>query len=547
MDIVKSTYQTALYMRLSKEDEGTTESSSILTQKKMLEAYANENGFDIYDEYIDDGYTGTSFERPAFKRMIRDIENGKVNMVITKDLSRLGREYITTGQYTEIFFPEHNVRYIAINDGYDSNNQCNDLAPFKNVINEMYARDISKKIKSSIKTKMKEGKYVANFAPYGYIKSPNDKNKLIPDLIASIIVKEIFSMASQGMKPKEIVDELNDRNIMPPSVYRCNANPKLDIDNYSKHKIWTSSTITKILKNIVYLGHTAQGKTDKLSIKSKTTIKNPTEDWIIVYNTHEPLIDKHTFDLVSQYRVTRKSKRDNSFNNIFSGIAKCGDCGKSMSTTISRKNKSSKNLVCGGYKLHGKKVCTNHFIDYDELYGIVLGEIKNKFKVLQTQEAYKSDIIKKLNQVYYDINGSKTYLLTNKINIGNIKKRIIEIDTIIKNIYEDNIFGRLDCDRFNILLAQYETEQNNLKSILETNNLNQKYEYLDNSEKNNFNTTNFDFEELVDSFFNINELTSEFVYAFIEKIEIYQGKYIKLEQGKAKKQQQIKIYYKCDF
>jgi site-specific DNA recombinase len=370
-----STYRAALYVRLSKDDEGASESASISTQRKMLRNYAQENGFVVYDEYIDDGWSGTNFERPDFRRMVQDIESRKVNLVITKDLSRLGRDYIATGQYTEIYFPSKGVRYIAINDGYDSDSPYTDIAPFKNVVNEMYARDISRKIRSAFATKMRDGSYIGNFAPYGYKKDPINKNHLIPDEKTSLIVQEVFQMAAEGGKPVEIARHLNSRGVPPPSVYRRSRHPQLGAEHRSKRSEWTSGAVTKLLANIVYLGHMAQGKTTKVSFKSRTTIRNPRRDWIVVMNTHEPIIDQDTFDMARRRTQCRTCKKEGTFFNVFSGIAKCADCGRNMSTVSTRKKGSPADLACGGYKLRGSRECSNHFIDYNHLCRIVLDTV----------------------------------------------------------------------------------------------------------------------------------------------------------------------------
>lgn len=322
MKVNQSHYIAGLYMRLSKDD-GAGESSSIKTQRSMLRAYAKEHNFFIYDEYIDDGWSGTNFDRPSFQRMIQDIENKKINLVITKDLSRLGRDYITSGQYTEIYFPSKGVRYIAINDGYDSESPYTDIAPFKNVINEMYARDTSKKIRSAFITKMYAGKYIGNYAPYGYMKDPENKNHLLIDKEAASIVQQIFSYAENGKKPSEIVKILNDRKLPTPIMYRCMNHPNLDVDKFSRKKEWTVSSVSKLLKNVTYIGNTAQRKTTKVSFKSKATIRNSKSDWIIVENTHEPIISKETFETVQRKSQSRTNVKKDKFCNIFSGIAKC--------------------------------------------------------------------------------------------------------------------------------------------------------------------------------------------------------------------------------
>ena len=377
-------YRAALYMRLSKDDEGPVESASISAQRKMLSAYANERGFTVVDEYIDDGWSGTSFDRPGFKRMIDDIEAKKINMVITKDFSRLGRDYITSGQFTEMYFPERNVRYIAINDGYDSANPYYDIAPFKHVVNEMYARDTSRKIRSAFQTKMQEGSFIGNFAPYGYMKDPDNKNHLIVDPGCANVVCEIFQMAENGQRPSEIAYYLNKSGIASPAVYRCSSRPHLNVDFYSTRKEWTSSTVCKILRNIVYLGHMAQGKTLKPSFKSKAASRLPAGEWYIVENTHEPLVSADTFDSVRKRSISRRRQPKTAFQNIFSGIAKCADCGANMSG--SRKKEAAYNLACGRYKLYGSKECSNHFIDYDLIYNFVLSEAREMLALSENEK-----------------------------------------------------------------------------------------------------------------------------------------------------------------
>ncbi len=523
-------YKAALYLRLSKDDDNISESSSISTQRKMLLSFAKENGFIIYDEYVDDGYSGTNFERPAFKRMIQDILAGKVNLVITKDLSRLGREYITTGQYTEIFFPEHRVRYIAINDGYDSINLHNDVAPFKNVVNEMYARDTSKKIKSAFETKMKEGSYIGSFAPYGYKKDPEDKNHLIVDENTAPIVREIFDMAEMGTKPMDIARHLNSKGIMTPAMYRCHVKPHLNIDNYSKRKEWTSESISKMLRNIVYLGHTAQGKTEKASYKSKVTIVKPKSEWKLVKNTHEAIITQEQFDNVRKRVEGRINKRKSNFKNIFSGIAKCADCGKNMSTTGTRKKGAIANLSCGGYKLYGSKECTNHFIDYETLYNIVLEELR-KHICLTGEE--KKAILKELQD---NLNEEKGIDNCSKL-IEEYKISINNIDNIIRHLYEDNVNGKISDTRFVNLLNTYENQQIEMKS---------KIQMLESREKINEDNKKESYKkffELIEEFDDINELTSELLYKVIDHIEIGQGHYEKVGNKKIKKQN-IKIFYR---
>ena len=519
------TYNAALYMRLSKDDDGVSESASIGTQRKMLRSYAEENGFLIHDEYIDDGFSGTNFNRPSFQRMLVDIESGYINMVITKDLSRLGREYIATGQYTEIYFPEHNVRYIAINDGYDSLNQYNDIAPFKHVINEMYARDTSKKIRSAFATKMKEGSFIGNFAPYGYQKDPVNKNHLIVDYEVAPVVQELFHMAESGFRPSEIADCLNTRGILTPAMYRCIKHPYLDLENYSQRQEWTSSMVCKILKNIVYLGHMAQGKTTKVSFKSQVTLSKPSEEWYIVKDTHEPLISQETYDIVRSRSVSRKITPKNQFQNIFSGIAKCMDCKRNMSSTGTRKKGSIYNLVCGGYKLYGSKECTNHFIDYEVLYDVVLRELRRQ---IQLSPSEKKEILDALKYDGVDCQADSI----NQKALDALENRTKELDKIVQHLYEDNASGKLSNERFSRMLATYEAEQKDITAKIES--LSIKNNPLKESYKSFF--------ELIDDVSDIQDLTPELLHKLIDHIEIGQGYYD--DKAHRQKHQTIKIFYK---
>ncbi len=532
MKLNPTEYTAGLYLRLSKDDYKEGESSSISTQRKMLRAFAKENNFTVYGEYVDDGYSGTNFERPSFKRMIEDIENKKINLVITKDLSRLGRDYITSGKYTEIYFPSKFVRYIAINDGYDSESQYTDIAPFKNLINEMYARDASKKIRSSFNTKMIEGNFISNFAPYGYKKDPENKNHLIPDEESANIVRKIFNMAASGNPPVKIAQYLNYNQILTPSEYRCKKHPHLNIDNYSKYKKWTSSTISKMLKNQIYIGNTSQGKTSKISFKSNLKIIRPKEEWIVVENTHIPIIDKEIFDTVKSHTLRRTYEKKGRFTNIFSGIAKCMDCGKNMSAVSSRKKGAQANLVCGAYKLHGEKKCTNHFIDYDELYNIILKTIRKKTIVNQNDK----------KELYLKFKNFKVESKIDdyKLNLKSLKKELSNIDQTIQNLYEDKINSIITPERFQKLILKYESKSENIsKQIKNISCILKDISQNKNDTIKSYKT----FLNQLDKINNIKKLTPEIIFKLIDHIEVGQGTYIKIKNKKVKKQQ-IKIFFR---
>lgn len=287
-------YLAGLYMRLSRED-GTHESAGIEGQRLLLRSFAAQQNLAVAEEYVDDGYSGTNYRRPAFERMLRDIEMGKINTVLIKDLSRLGRNYLASGELTEVYFPSRNVRLIAVNDGYDSETGEDDMAPFRHVINEMYARDISKKIRSSLYAKMREGQYVGSFPPYGYRKSEDNKNRLQIDWESASIVRRIFDMAAKGASTRYIAEQLNHEEIPIPLDYR-----RIREGKEGMGREWTASGICKILRNRVYLGHTEQGKSRKPNFRSGGCVPRKREDWIVVEHTHDPLIDEETFKQVQK-------------------------------------------------------------------------------------------------------------------------------------------------------------------------------------------------------------------------------------------------------
>lgn len=528
-------YLAGIYMRLSKDDEGICESSSISTQRDILNEYAQSHKIIVKKEYVDDGYSGTNYDRPGFKRMIHDIECGYINCVLTKDLSRLGRNSAKTSELLDEYFPKMNVRYIAVIEDYDNLNLTNGnaiAASFMLLMNEMYARDISSKIRTSFQTKMEKGEYIGSFAPYGYKKDTahGNKNHLLIDYQVAPIVQRIFKMAENGDTPKQISKWLNENNIATPAIYRCQTRPYLNIDNYSKRKEWTSSMICKMLRNKVYLGCTQQGKTSKVSFKSKDVITRGEKEWITVMHTHEPIISQETYDNVRKRSIARRNSQAKGFVNIFSGIAKCADCGRNMTTAPAGKKNTTYNLACGGYKSHGAKECSNHFIEYDLLYDVVLKEIRS---LISLKDAEKKNIVLQVQKV-------KKNILDNPHVEGEIKKvreRLTKIIALSKKIYEDFYADCISEIMYNNLSKEYESEYIALKK--ELNTLSACSE-TDLSEEN-------DFEYLFEVLENIVEtgrLTPNLLKKLIDKIEVGQGYYSKNSEGKKIKHQNIKIYYK---
>lgn len=431
--IPSGSYRAALYMRLSKED-GNCESTSITNQRKLLSRYASDHHFTVTAEFCDDGWSGTSFDRPAFKQMIAAIEAGEINLVLVKDLSRLGRDYIATGQYTELYFPSRQVRCIAVNDGYDSLSCDTDLIPFKNVMNEMYARDISRKIRSSLKSRMEEGAFIGNFPPYGYQRSETDRHSLVPDMAAAPVVKEIFYLAFLGSTTGEIAKELNRRNIPCPSLHRYLKSSSHSPADSLPPKTWTGNTVLKMLHNPVYLGHMAQGKTRKLSFKSTQNLPLPSSQWTTVPHTHEPLVKETVFLSVQSGLDARRHKKSSGFSNLFTGIAFCSGCGHGMSTYGG--HSPCRRLVCGSYKSKGNAACSSHFIPYDDLCAIVLFEITKQLELLSKYKKYLCDKLREQCP-------NNSLPLTHPYPAPQFNQ-----EHILSLLYQDRLAGRITADEY---------------------------------------------------------------------------------------------------
>ncbi len=366
----------ALYIRLSREDEGDGPSQSVSNQRALLEDYAKKREIIVHDLYIDDGYSGTGFERPGFLRMLRDIEAKQVDLVITKDLSRLGRDYILTGHYMERYFPEHGVRYISLLDGIDTGieSSANEITPFRAIMNDMYAKDISKKITSVKREKQRRGLFIGGKAIFGYQKHPTEKNRIVIDEGAAPIVRRIFAMALSGESCRGIAAQLNREQIPTPSVYAALTPGRLG--PYAG--LWSSERISELLQNETYIGSTVQGRIKKLSYKSKKRIRQPKEDWIVVENTHEAIIDRETFQAVQKLIAGRRRTRSRTHEHLLKGLIFCHACGTPLSV-ICRKNAAGEDVlyyVCRTYQRFPKAgICTSHCIGEKRVREAVLDTI----------------------------------------------------------------------------------------------------------------------------------------------------------------------------
>lgn len=376
-------YYAGIYMRVSKEDKIKQTSESIANQKKILEDYCNKNQIYIAEEYIDDGCSGTNFDRPAFQRMITDAQKGIINMIVVKDASRLGRNSGQMDYYTNVMFSKLKLRYIAISDGIDKDYKEADTdikASFVNLMNEWYAGDISRKIRSALQIKMKNGEYIGSFAPFGYRKHDDNKNKLCIDEVAAQIVQLIFSLAAKGLSAQNIADELNRMHCLTPSSYRASVHDKKINFRTSDH--WNKSSVLKILNNETYLGHCVQGKTMKVSYKSDYIYVKPQKEQIKIESTHEPIVTKKLWEQAHRKMKSHKIPSNSQFQNIFSQIAFCADCKKPMS---SAKRSGKVGLICGTYKSKGKTFCTGHYISYQSLCDVILNVIKIEYDMKETQ------------------------------------------------------------------------------------------------------------------------------------------------------------------
>ena len=428
---VSNLFNVAIYIRLSREDGDKEESDSVGNQRKLLTEYvAKKEDFILYDIYVDDGYSGTNFNRPSFQRMIADIEDGKVNCVVVKDLSRFGRDYIDTGRYLERYFPELGVRFISVTDSIDSMKQAYDmLLPIKNIFNEQYARDISKKIQATVKSKQKAGEFIGAFTSYGYKKSPVDKNKLVIDDYAADVVRRIFSLYIQGYGKQRIAKLLNSEGILCPAEYKkVNGENYKNCNRLESTTYWSYSTINSILHREMYVGNMVQGtKHQRMRSKQK---KMPKEEWIIVENTHEPIIDKETWEKAQSLLQKRTRELDLETNkNIFAGFVKCGDCGRAMTKNMWRRADGSKtySLYCGTYKRNGKQYCTPHTLPMAVLEDIVLGDLKaivdsvDNLKELVQSQSFTASKVKRIADT----------------ELSKIKAELERVKRLKKSIYED--------------------------------------------------------------------------------------------------------------
>ena len=499
-----------LYIRLSREDDDKIEmSESITNQKSLLTQYVKENSLRLVDIYIDDGYSGTNFDRPEFKRMIDDILKGKINMVITKDMSRLGRDYIGTGELIEKFFPTHGVRYIAVTDNIDTylDNSNNDIAPFKAIMNDMYAKDISKKIKSSLRAKQKEGKWVGGRTPFGYMPDPNNKNKLIIFEEQAAVVRRIFDMCLEGLTCYKIALKLTNEKVKTPAEY---YSFKWKNNYHLNYGVWNYKTIKDILTNRMYIGDLVQNKRNKVNYKVKKIIKNNPENYIIVENTHKPIIEKEIFYEIQKRIPKNIGRNEKKEKHLLDGLLYCGNCGHRISITSRRKKDNRCYTICNYYRSYMKNhVCTTHSNNYDELEKIIINSLTN---------LYLNNIDK--NIIKYNIlnNFNKNNELQNKKELKILSNNIKQLNNNLDTIYIDKLNKKIT-----------EEQYIRVKDILE-NELNiktKKYNDLNNNV--NTNISEKIVNKYIDNFLSMKEHSRELIINLIDKIEIFDDKTINIK------------------
>lgn len=532
----KTTYRAALYCRLSRDDGNVQESSSIQTQKEMLSRYARENGIKDTAFYVDDGYSGTNFDRPDFKRMIADIESGKINCVITKDLSRLGRNYLETGVFIEVYFPEHNVRYIAVNDVVDTSEQeTADFTPFRNIINELYAKDTSKKVKSAKRSRVLNGMYVATSAPYGYRKDADDRHRLVIDERYAPTVRLIFSLAKDGMGISQIRNHLNGQHILRPSAVNPNGYERhFDGADDSRRYEWSNNSVRGILRNPVYAGHLVMGKRYSPSFKSHKSLSVLPENYTVVKNIHEPIVSPKDFELVQKLITSRRTVNNGGrkFDNIFAGLLKCGDCGYAM--TLTKAHRSPKEEVideygymCNNYKTFGKAADTSHWIEARQLYECVLADIrKHADEALADNEEMCVRLARQLGK-----DKDRQHKAAEK-EIRAKQARLSEVDGLFQSLYEDRNSGSITERNYKMMCRRYEDEQAQLEREIAELKARQE-------ESSNDRSNIEQFSRLVKEYAGIDELTAALLNTLIEKITVGEPKDADGEQV-----QEIKIYYK---
>ena len=523
--------QAAIYCRLSQDDGSLGESGSIQTQKAILTQYCQEHHMEIVDCYCDDGWSGTNFDRPAFQRMIGDIEAGRVNTVIVKDLSRFGREYAQMGLYIEHYFEEKGVRFLSLAENIDSSQGLNNLVlPFTNVINSLYARQASEKTKAAHRARAKNGMFLGSRAPYGYQKDPNDRHHLIVDPEAAEVVKEIFRMFADGIGYVRMTKILRERNILNPQAYFNQNNPDYykHSDYWRKPFDWHATSVRAILNNPVYLGKLTFGKTKTKGFFDKRRVPAEESDWIVVEHTHEPLVSQELWDTVHQMMKARRRENGSGHVQPFAGLVKCAGCGSSLNASYDKKKGKYTGFSCWVYKNYGKQRCTSHAIGWQTLNRLVLEDIRRNAQVAKLAAARYVGVLLRTK-----LEKEKGETVRAERELKKAEKRIGELDKILAKLYEDQALGKISEVRYQAMAPGYEAEQASLQE-----RVSQLREQLAHTQEVQDNVEQF--VPLIQKYTDIQELTPHILNELIEKIVVHEKK---VEED-GSKSQMVEIHYK---
>ena len=522
---------TALYCRLSQEDENKGDSDSIINQKAILSKYAEDNGFTNLQFFVDDGYSGVRFNRPGFQKVVELMKAGKVETFITKDLSRFGRNYLEVGGYLEAF-EKWNVRYIAINDNFDSlYSDGNELIPFKNVFNEWFARDTSKKIRAVLKAKAERGERVGTQIPYGYKKDPEVKGHLLIDEETAPVVKMIYELCAAGNGPRIIASMLKEKKILKPSAYSYQKSGKYGcITDTEDIYGWSDRTVAGILDNEVYLGHTINCKSTVASYKDKRKINRPESEWLRFENTHDAIIDETTWEIVRKVRAGKRRRNNMCEINKYSGLLYCADCGSKLYFVRGKSiTPENYNFICSRHRKHlGEQVCTAHRVREVVLDEIVLEEIRRVTYYARARTKEFIDFINRKNAAE-----ARKELSAKTVELGKLEKRNGEINMLFKKLYEDNVLGRVTNEQFRMLSDIYNQEQKEIKETVPK--LQERIEEL------KAQATNVEkFLAIVRKYTDLQELNAEILRTFIAKIVIHE----RTQKWSTSAEQQIDIYFR---
>ena len=515
---------TALYCRLSQDDGREGESNSIVNQKALINEYARKNHFKNLRFFVDDGYSGTTFDRPAFREMEKMIENGEIGTVIVKDMSRLGRNYLQVGMYTDIVFPENDVRFIAINDNVDSAVQTEfDMTPIRNFCNELYARDTAKKIKSTFKMKGESGKHLTTNLPFGYIKDKDDKDKWKIDEPAAIVVRKIFNLCANGLGPLQIAKRLRAEEVLIPTAYYAQRDGKLyERDPFN----WDQKTVAGILERVEYLGHTVNFKTTSKNYKSKKRIQNPPEKQMIFKNTHPAIIRDELFETVQKIREGKRRPTATGKMSLLSGKVICADCKSKLHYCTTNGFEARQDFfTCANYRSNMGS-CSAHYIRNVTLCNMVFKHIKKMLVyVQQFEETFVRDQMERLD------NAMAMSISKAKVDVVTLRRRDEDLNTLFKRLYEDMVSGRITAERFDMLASEYEQEQKELKvKIVDLEDL------IENGE-----TQTKDLKQLlanVRKYTDPQELTAQMVNDLVDKIIVHAP-----DKSSGHRKQKIEIYY----